>query len=65
MLTRLIAGSGRTLRLDLVWSAGDLPRALGPEEHADRLAQVLGLADAIPRRRNETRLLMPRIDSSR
>jgi transcriptional regulator with XRE-family HTH domain len=63
-LERLVAGSGQRLRIDLVWSAGDLPPAHGDVEHGERLLQVLSLADAIPRPRTGA-LLMPRMVSVR
>lgn len=65
MLARLVRGAGRSLRIDLAWADSDLPRARDAREHADRLEQVLSLADAVPHRRRERRLLMPRIDSQR
>jgi transcriptional regulator with XRE-family HTH domain len=63
MLGRLVGGAGRTLKIDIAWTDGDLPRPRDVDEHAERLAQVLSLADAIPHRRRERRLLMPKIDS--
>jgi transcriptional regulator with XRE-family HTH domain len=66
MLERLVRGAGRTLRIELAWDEGAaLPRPRDLHEHAERLEQVLGLADAIPHQRRERRLLMPRIDSRR
>jgi transcriptional regulator with XRE-family HTH domain len=63
-LERLVAGSRRALRIDLVWNEAELPRAVGDGEHASRLLDVLSLADAIPRYRTGD-LQMPRISSAR
>ena len=63
-LSRLIEAGGERLRLQAVPSGSDLPPALGPEEHARRLIDVLSLADAIPhRRRRSTALDAPRLVS--
>jgi uncharacterized protein len=65
MLERLISGSGQRLRMDLVWPASDIPPAVDEAAHAERLLDVLSLADAIPRFRTETSLAMPRMVSTR
>ena len=62
-LERLVRASGRSLRIDLVWVGNDVPPARDEREQADRLLDVLSLADAIPHQRHERRLLMPRVDS--
>lgn len=64
-LERLVAASGRRLRVDLAWPDPDIPPAVDEAEHASRLLDVLSLADAIPRFRTERELAMPRMVSVR
>lgn len=64
-LERLVRGSGQRIRIDLVWDAGDLPRARDDAEHGARLVDVLSLADAIPTRRRAAASEMPRLVSTR
>src|SRR3954464_10710604 len=65
-LRRLVAASGAELRLDA--GDGDLSRLPPPRdvhEHAERLLDVLSLADAIPVRRQRSAVLdAPRIVST-
>jgi transcriptional regulator with XRE-family HTH domain len=70
-LRRLVAAAGAELRLEAVsgpaGGAGDLSRLPPPRdlaEHAERLLDVLSLADAIPVRRRSAELDAPRIVST-
>jgi transcriptional regulator with XRE-family HTH domain len=63
-LRKLVEAGGEQLRIDASPPMSDLPPAATPEEHAQRLLDVLSLADAIPVRRVEPRLRAPRLVSS-
>lgn len=62
-LRRLIAAAGERLELRLASQPPDIPPPSCPAEHANRLVDVLLLADAVGRRRHAP-LAFPRIDSS-
>ena len=62
-LRRLIAAAGEDLVLSAQAPASDLPPPSDLGGHARRLADVLSLADAIPRRRRAARLDAPRLVS--
>jgi transcriptional regulator with XRE-family HTH domain len=62
-LRKVVEAGGERLRLDAVPVQSDLPRAVGVEEHARRLIDVLSLADAIPTRRRSLVLDAPRLIS--
>lgn len=47
-LARLVAAAGERLELRLAATEPSVPRATTPAEHAERLVDVLLLADAIP-----------------
>jgi transcriptional regulator with XRE-family HTH domain len=63
-LRRLIEATGERLHLDAELPPGDLPPPRTPEEHAQRLLDVLSLADAVPVRRRAAALRAPRLVSS-
>lgn len=63
-LHRLVAASGERLELRLAEQPPDLPPPADRHEHAARLVDLLGLADAFPARR-VGRLTMPRLTSRR
>lgn len=62
-LRRLVAAAGGHLELRLASLPPEIPPPSCPEEHADRLVDVLLLADAIGHRIRAP-LAYPRIDSS-
>ena len=62
-LHRLIRATGEELELSSHHIGSDLPPPVDPDHHAQRLLDVLSLADALPRRRRPTRLDMPRMVS--
>lgn len=64
-LRRLVAAAGEELELSARPSGADLPPPTDLEGHARRLADVLSLADAFPRRRRAVRLEAPRMASTR
>jgi uncharacterized protein len=64
-LRRLVAAGGEQLRIDAAAPGPDLPPAVGPEEHARRLLDVLSVADAVPTRPRSPVLSAPRLVSSR
>jgi transcriptional regulator with XRE-family HTH domain len=63
-LRRLIAAGGRRLRLE-ARPAQELPPPVDLDEHAQRLFDVLSLADAIPVRERPVVLDAPRLVSTR
>jgi len=63
-LRKLVEAAGTRLRIDAGPVLSDLPPAETPEEHARRLVDVLGLADAIPARRRAATLDAPRLVSA-
>jgi transcriptional regulator with XRE-family HTH domain len=62
-LRRLIEAGGDRLQLAAVSPSSDLRPAIDDREHADRLADVLSLVDAIPPRRRNPVLMAPRLVS--
>lgn len=62
-LRRLLAAAGEHLELRLAADPPDIPPPADPEEHGERLVDVLLLADAIGHR-GRGPLTWPRIDSS-
>ncbi|MDZ7732633.1 MAG: helix-turn-helix transcriptional regulator [Acidimicrobiia bacterium] len=62
-LGRLVAAAGERLELRVAQHVPDVPPATTPEEHADRLLDVLLLADALPSRPRPA-LTFPRITST-
>ncbi len=62
-LRKLVEAGGERLSIDASPAAPDLAPATSPEEHAERLLDVLSLADAIPSRRRSPRLRAPRLVS--
>jgi transcriptional regulator with XRE-family HTH domain len=62
-LRRLVAATGEHLELRLAETVSDLPPPASIREHADRLAEVLSLADAVPTRARPRRLDAPRMVS--
>lgn len=62
-LRKLVAATGLQLELRLATSTPDLVPPASPQEHADRLVDVLLLADAIGHRQRAP-LAFPRIDST-
>lgn len=62
-LRRLLEAAGE--RLEITSGAHDpgVPRAATPEEHAQRLLDVLSVADALPARPRARRLDAPRLVS--
>jgi transcriptional regulator with XRE-family HTH domain len=62
-LRRLVAAAGERLELRLAPEAPGVPPAASIEEQAERLVDVLLLADAIPARPRPA-LAFPRIDST-
>jgi uncharacterized protein len=62
-LRRLIEAGGDRLQLTATLPTSDLPAAIDDREHADRLADVLSLVDAIPARRRNPVLTAPRLVS--
>ena len=62
-LRRLVAAAGAVLRIDVAPSASDLAPPRDVHEHAQRLADVLSLADAIPLRPQPRSLAAPRLVS--
>src|SRR5262245_17792302 len=63
-LRRLIGAAGERLELRFGTEAPELPPATTPQEHADRLLDVLSLVDAMPPRRRSPTLHAPRMVSS-
>lgn len=63
-LRKLVEASGERLRIDAAPEGPDLPPAATLEEHAQRLVDVLSLADAIPVRPRSAVLRAPRLVSS-
>lgn len=63
-LHRLVAAAGEDLQLSARPSGSDLPPPADLADHARRLADVLSLADAIPRRRRPADLGAPRMVST-
>ncbi|WP_420639717.1 helix-turn-helix domain-containing protein [Candidatus Poriferisocius sp.] len=61
-LRRLIAATGNRLELRLAPTPPDIPPPASPREHADRLMDVLLLADAVGHRPRAP-LTFPRISS--
>ena len=62
-LRRLVAAAGGRLELRLGDEPPDIPPPTSPEEHGERLVDVLLLADASGQRRRDP-LVFPRIDST-
>lgn len=62
-LRKLISATGERLELRLAAPAGDLPPPATAEDHAERLVDVLLLADAIGHR-GRMPLAFPHIDST-
>lgn len=62
-LRRLVAAAGDRLELRLADRPPDLPPPTSPREHADRLVDVLLLADAVPPRPTAP-FAMPRLVST-
>jgi transcriptional regulator with XRE-family HTH domain len=62
-LRRLLAAAGDRLEMRLAPHPPALPPPASPEEHADRLVDVLLLADAVGHRERPP-LAFPRIDST-
>lgn len=62
-LRRLIEAAGEEVQLSARPSTGELPPPVGVEGHAQRLLDVLSLADAVPRRRRAAELDAPRMAS--
>jgi len=62
-LRRLVAAAGEDLQLAARASGSALPPPADPAGHARRLADVLSLADALPKRRRAARLDAPRMVS--
>lgn len=62
-LRRLVAAAGGRLELRLGDEPPDVPPPTSPEEHGERLVDVLLLADASGHRRRDP-LVFPRIDST-
>lgn len=62
-LRKLVEASGERLCVDASPSASGLPPAVGVEEHARRLVDVLSLADAVPARPRPAVLRAPRLIS--
>ena len=62
-LRRLIAAAGERLELRLASEPPQIPPPSSPEEHGDRLVDVLLLADAVGHGRRAP-LTFPRIDST-
>ena len=62
-LRRLIAAAGGRLELRLGNESPDFPPPISPEEHGERLVDVLLLAEASGQRRRDP-LVFPRIDST-
>jgi transcriptional regulator with XRE-family HTH domain len=62
-LRRLVAAAGERLELRLAPEPPTIPPATSPEQQAERLVDVLLLADAVPRRPRPA-LTFPRIDST-
>jgi len=63
-LRRLVEAAGARLRVDAMPTPmSDLPPPATIEEHGRRLIDVLGLADALPKRRRPPTLEMPRLVS--
>ena len=62
-LRRLIAAAGEDLELSAQAPGSDLPPPVGLDGHARRLADVLSLADALPRRRRAAARDAPRLVS--
>ncbi len=63
-LARLVAAGGERLLLSAGPAMADLPPPTTPEEHGERLLDVLSLVDAMPVRRRADRLDAPRLVSS-
>ncbi len=63
-LRRLLAAAGERLELRLAPEPPAVPPPTTPEQHGERLLDVLLLADAVPRRRRGRALDFPRIDST-
>jgi transcriptional regulator with XRE-family HTH domain len=63
-LGKLVGAAGERLRIDAMPSASDIPPALTPDEHAERLLDVLSIADAVPARSRPRLLRAPRLVSS-
>jgi transcriptional regulator with XRE-family HTH domain len=63
-LRKLIEAAGERVQLDAALPSSDLPPARSLEEHAQRLLDVLSLADAIPTRPRSSVLRAPRLVSS-
>ncbi len=63
-LQKLVRAGGEHLRLDAARDPSDLAPPADLREHADRLLDVLGLADAIPVRPRRPLLDAPRLVSS-
>ena len=62
-LRRLIEAAGEDLVLSAQAPSSDLPPPVDVAHHARRLADVLSLADAFPRRRRAAQLDAPRLVS--
>ncbi len=62
-LRRLIASAGERLVITARPPTSDLPPPADPEEHAQRLLDVLSLADAVPHRPRSSTLRAPRLVS--
>lgn len=63
-LKKLVEASGERLRLDASPPMPDIPPASTPAEHAQRLLDVLSLADAVPARPRSRLLRAPRLVST-
>jgi transcriptional regulator with XRE-family HTH domain len=61
-LLRLVEAGGERLRIDSVRPPADLPPPVDVHDHAYRLGEVLGLAEAFPFRRSGP-LVAPRLVS--
>ncbi len=63
MFRQLIAAAGGRLSLSAERPDSDLEPPIGPQEHAARLVDLLGLVDAIPPKRRSATLDAPRMIS--
>lgn len=63
MLRKLVEAGGERLRVDAAVFASDVPPPADDRDRAQRLLDVLTLADAIPVRRRSSVLKAPRIVS--
>ena len=63
-LRRLVEAAGGRMRVEMMPTPmSELPPPATIDEHARRLVDVLGLADALPKRRRPPTLDMPRLVS--